>query len=847
MTESRLNRADAEPRRVVGLMALVASAGLCLSASAQEGVVEGDEAGEIVERPGEEQPDIADSQTDGVVFSATSEPVELIDLVNFVAEELKINVSVKGSISGTVMFNAQQTVPRDRLLPMLEALLDQYNYALTLDPVGIYRIQPNTEVPRAFEGEFATTKIIGTPNVRPSSLRGVLEPQSGGDPSARSSFAYVDDLGIIVVTDTPRKVRAAEELIGRILAEFARVGYTRIELTHVSATAARDRAIELVGQGDRLNALNLQGGDGQVQIPGQATGLDNIADRLTVDPASNALIFRGLEVEAEQVREVLKIIDVPTTLTPREFFAGAAATTIADIASRRGLGEVIKLDDAAATSLDQPFFVPGNRQQNFQDGSFGQTQALGGGSIMMVDEARGMILYYGTIEQQGQLEKLIDALKTGLDVIEIREYRVRNVQAKDLADLLQALIGGTSAGSSSPLLPGARGDTQDQAAGGGALRRLLEAQAAEQGQTIEGFTASSDEAFVTAFEATNTVLVKAPVKVQEQFARLIEKLDVRRAQVYIEAQIVAVSNTKDFRLAVEGQLQAGQFQTSTAFGLGSFGTGGAFTDPKLPVTTLSGLTSALIKSEYVPFIINAIQRDTDARILSTPQILVNDNTEASINSIEEQPTSTTTVGQTSDQTTFNGYESAGTSLTVTPSIAEAGYLRLNYEIELSNFVGAGTGGLPAPKNTRNVASESVTIPTDTTIVVGGITVSDTRKTKIKVPGLGDIPLIGLLFSDNNKVNNESVLYVFITPRILNDRNFADLRLLTRGPQSTAGIDPDLPDLSPAIIDIIHPGTGDDSPGEALPAIDGPTLIPLVEEEPDDAGVVRRENAGGENR
>jgi type II secretory pathway component GspD/PulD (secretin) len=767
-----------------------------------------------------------------IEFSDTSEPIELMTMVDFVTEELGINVSVKGTIVGSVMFNARQQVPRSELLSLLEALLAQYNYSLTLDPVGIYLIQPASEITQAFVGEFATTKIISTPNVKPSALKAVIDPTAaGGGGQGSSKISYVDDLGIIVITDTPRRVRAIEELVKRVLEEYGKTTYTRIDLKYVAANAARERAVTLVGQGGTLRN-QFPGQEQNVQIPGTASSIDNLPDRLIIDSSGNALIFRGTEAEIEQVRAVLEIIDVPTTLTPREYKAGANAAMIAEIASERGLGTVKNISNAEDNVTPQQFFGRGNfNQQQNQN----QQSTLGGGSVMMVDEVRGTILYYGTEEQQEQLAALVDVLDVGQDEVVIERYPVKNVDALELADLLQAIIE-NQAQNESQILPGSR-TNQFQGGGGGAFQRFIEG----DGGSESSFDATPDESFVTAHEATNVVIVKAPAKLQAQFARIIGELDVRRPQVYVQATILAVSNTEDFRLAIEGQISAGQFSTQTAFGLGSVGDGGAYTDPKLPLAGLGGYSASLIKSQYVPLVLDAVQTDTDARILSSPQLLVNDNEEAEIVSLEEQPTSTTTVGQTSDQISFNGYETAGTSLTVTPSISEAGYLRLAYEIELSNFTGSGSNGLPAPKNTRNVRSDSVTIPTDTTIVVGGITVTDTRKTIVKVPILGDIPLVGLFFRDTNKIDSEQVLYVFITPRILNDRNFADLRLLTRGPQEYAGIDSGLPELEPSAIELITPTAWrQDTPPPADPAAvpvelptepsteEYPLIIPLTE-------------------
>jgi general secretion pathway protein D len=278
---------------------------------------------------------------------------------------------------------------------------------------------------------------------------------------------------------------------------------------------------------------------------------------------------------------------------------------------------------------------------------------------------------------------------------------------------------------------------------------------------------------------------------------------------------------------------------NTNFGLGSLTnttagtppvTTGGFLSPKTVATGLVGLTAAVIKSDQVPIIINALKRDADTRILSSPQILVDDNEEAEIVSVDQQPTTTST--QTSGnpiQESFGGYEEAGTTLFVTPSISEGGYMRLLYEVELSNFVGVGSGGVPPPKQVRNIRSNSVTIPGDTTIVVGGIKVDAKSSTVVKVPLLGDIPLIGHLFRDTNKSNATTRLYVFITPRIMRDVNFTDLRLLTRGPRAESELPPDVPTLEPAMIERYEPKLAKGPASSAMPPA-APGVLPARREE-----------------
>jgi general secretion pathway protein D len=301
----------------------------------------------------------------------------------------------------------------------------------------------------------------------------------------------------------------------------------------------------------------------------------------------------------------------------------------------------------------------------------------------------------------------------------------------------------------------------------------------------------------------NQVVVKAPIKQQGELAKLIERLDRRRAQVYLQALIVSVSDNEDYTLGFETQIKAGQFGINTDFDLGGFPAGSDFTDPKQVGLDLGGLTAAVIQSEYVPIIINANQTNTDVRILSSPQLLVNDNEEAEIVSIEEQPYNEVTNDNGVSQTGFAGFAEAGTTLRVTPSISDGGFLRLEYYVELSNFT--STEGAPPPRNTRTVTGKA-TIPSDATIVVGGLTVEDVRDTVIKVPFIGDIPIVGELFKKTNKVNNKAKLYVFLTPRIMTDPNFNDLKLLTQGPQTDMEIDPDAPPLEPEAIRSLPNGT-----------------------------------------
>ncbi len=558
---------------------------------------------------------------------------------------------------------------------------------------------------------------------------------------------------------------------------------------------------------NRRNVQQPQG-EGQVAIGAPAgSSLDNLAERLAIDPQGNTLLFRGTADELPRVRGLLASVDKPNELTPRKHFVGGATRQVAEFARQRGLGEVIEFEDAQTQG-----FGLGNQQQ-ININAFDGAAAAVGGPVMVIDTQNGEIIYYGTPAQQDQLEELVQELDVERDRVVIRSYKLNNAVAEDIASIIGSLLSGQQQLGTGALLPGARGQTGFQPLStfrDGGRRNQGDgdaAVAADAGGGGGGGGGGSGDigefdpqrTFVVADVANNQIVVKAPFAQQEDFARLIRQLDLRRPQVYLETLIVLVSDSETLRFALETQFNIGDFQTRTNFGLSSIADGGGFGSRPNVATGLQGLTAALVQSDRLPFVLTALQNDTKTRIISAPQVLVNDNEEATVVTAEQQPTTAVQTGQTTDITSFNGFEAAETRLTVTPSISEAGYLRLAVELLFQNFVGTGGGGIPPPREDREV-NTNVTVPTDSTIIVGGITIDSVQDTVIKVPLLGDIPLVGQLFRDTNKVTDQSVLYFFITPRILTDPSFQDLKLLSRGPYAETDQDDPVPDLRPERIE-----------------------------------------------
>jgi type II secretory pathway component GspD/PulD (secretin) len=156
--------------------------------------------------------------------------------------------------------------------------------------------------------------------------------------------------------------------------------------------------------------------------------------------------------------------------------------------------------------------------------------------------------------------------------------------------------------------------------------------------------------------------------------------------------------------------------------------------------------------------------------------LVNNNGSAQVESKDAQPTTQiTATGGVSGQTqeNFREYVEAGITLDISPTISASRYLRLNINLEVSTFVGAVNGAIPPPKLTRKL-NTVVNVPDGDTMVIGGIITDNKGRTRRSLPWIGDIPVLGYLFSDTEDSQSKTTLYFFVTPHIMRDRDFADL-------------------------------------------------------------------------
>lgn len=356
----------------------------------------------------------------------------------------------------------------------------------------------------------------------------------------------------------------------------------------------------------------------------------------------------------------------------------------------------------------------------------------------------------------------------------IHVHYLKYANAKDLAQTLSAITSGAQ-----------------KAAGGQAPKPGVKKPEAESvvAQLGEGVAIGADE-------VTNALIITASAKDYQLLQdELISKLDIPRRQVYLESIVMELEVQKGAKAGVSGFGGAGN---KSALGFGSVGYGefnaisgmfnpaGFFASPGLLGGLLSrdtvsinvpqsgGGTTTLTIPAFSAFL-NLLQTYRDANIVSTPNIMTLDNQKASIEVTRTIYANKTTTAPTAGTTILEPTPlEAGLVLEITPQITEGDAVRLQIHHKLSNFTGEPGPTGAAPQTKREITTTVVAMDGQT-VVLGGLMEDIVTHQKSKVPILGDIPLIGLLFQSRTSANSKSNLLVFITPHVIKDpSDFADV-------------------------------------------------------------------------
>lgn len=289
---------------------------------------------------------------------------------------------------------------------------------------------------------------------------------------------------------------------------------------------------------------------------------------------------------------------------------------------------------------------------------------------------------------------------------------------------------------------------------------------------------------IVADEQTNALVITAQPDVMQELERVIARLDIRRAQVLVEAIIVEVQDGDAFNLGVQWankngggtQFTGTNLPTSTVVNAAlEFNDNGTFSETTTEALSgFNGIAAGFYEGNWAG-LVTALSSNTKSNILATPSIVTLDNKEASFNVGQEVPVISGSQSSTSGSV-FNSVErkTVGTKLKVTPQINEGDSVLMEIEQEVSSVASStstdsssNTGDLGSTFNTRTVKN-AVLVKSGETVVLGGLLSNNTAESTFKVPLLGDIPVLGYLFRYNSTSKTKQNLMVFIHPTILRD-------------------------------------------------------------------------------
>ena len=383
---------------------------------------------------------------------------------------------------------------------------------------------------------------------------------------------------------------------------------------------------------------------------------------------------------------------------------------------------------------------------------------------MIADERTNTVVLLGDPQKRLAYRAMIRQLDVAGDEGNTQVHYLRYAKAEDVAEVLRGIAEGR--------------DVED-----GAVGSTSSSSGTSSGSY--GYGNQQTRVRIQAHESTNSVVIYGPAELTREMSQIIRQLDIRRAQVLVEAVIAEVSYDRAKELGVQwGFANEGagvgviNFARGSggilnlAAGINSFLEGDITTPPSLSDgATLGGVGT--IGSTQIGLLINALQGDSSSNILSTPSLLTLDNEEAEIVVGQNVPfivgRSVENPGQAFDTIQR---EDVGIKLRIRPQINEGNAVRLEIEQEVSQIAPGASGAADLITNKRSLNTH-VMVDDNQLIVLGGLIDDQMVETRDKVPLLGDVPGLGRLFRYDTASVEKRNLMVFLRPVIVRDTAVAE--------------------------------------------------------------------------
>jgi general secretion pathway protein D len=432
--------------------------------------------------------------------------------------------------------------------------------------------------------------------------------------------------------------------------------------------------------------------------------------------------------------------------------------------------------------------------------------AAAGGPLSVIADSRSnsLIVRSSNAAKLAQVRSIVDKLdrqnSAGGPAGNLWVVHLKNADATKMAQVLRAAFtttgsGGGGGGGGLTNTPQQQQQQQIQQQGGGA------GASPQATAPIQASAGPSTGGFIQADPSTNSLIITAPEPLYRQVRAMIDQLDTRRAQVYIESLIVEVGGDNAAEFGIQWQGLSGQKGDKNIIGAGTnFGTGsniltlsqatlqGTAGAAALDVAALGGLNIGVLRDfggfYGVAAIARLLQTQTNTNIMSTPNLITVDNEEAKIVVGRNVPFITGQFTSTGTGTTnpFQTIErkDVGITLRIKPQIGEGGTVRLQIFQESSDVITQATGtGNTGPTTSKRSIESNVIVDDGAILVLGGLIEDRFEDTSSKVPLLGDIPIIGSLFRSESRSKRRTNLLVFLRPIVMRSADDANKLTLDR--------------------------------------------------------------------
>jgi general secretion pathway protein D len=626
---------------------------------------------------------------------------------------------------------------------------------------------------------------------------------------------------INLVSEKPLSKAQAFDLLGSVLRlqGFALVKTPDFVKVVPEADAKLQSAPVQVGKlrGDQIAtqvfALNHQNANGLVAVLRPLISPNNT---VVADTTNNTLVITDYADNLKRLGRIIATLDTPT---------------IADL-------DVVRLEHAIALDLA----VTINR---LLDNTLAPGVASGQpdqSRVMVLADARtnSLIVRAPNAARASLARTLIAKLDqpTALPG-NVHVVYLRNAEASKLAQVLRAVVASESS-AAMPMTPTQSlppPPTASNIATTGSTQGMTSSPAPLQGPLPTGGVAG----FIQADPSTNTLIITANERVYRNLRVIIDQLDARRAQVYVESLIVEISADRAAQLGVQWAGLSGDggagYRVGLLTGFGSGGdnlvqqAGATLTSSGTPLVPGNGLTAVLAKQNAngqigLGVLARALETDTQANILSMPNLITLDNEEARIIVGQNVPFitgqfTTPASGGTAGVNPFQTIErrDIGLSLRVRPTISQGGTVKMAIYQETSNIQQSTASGLITSKRSIDT---NVLVDDGQIIVLGGLIEDTESNTMEKVPGLGSLPLVGNLFRYQSKRRTKTNLMVFLRPTVI------------RSNEQSVSVASDRYDYIRDAQSSLQP-----TPNALLPQTDRPQLPPLEDGKPVGGALLNR--------